>query len=82
MFGFAGCMLCFGQSAFFRFNHPEEALRMKSMVPQGGRVPPGDYSLCPGTSPKPRLAQESLTLSNLLLVPQDSLSFSVASGLA
>ncbi|XP_059912676.1 pleckstrin homology-like domain family B member 1 isoform X9 [Gadus macrocephalus] len=26
-----GCMLCFGQSAFFRFNHPEEALRMKSM---------------------------------------------------
>ncbi|KAK7925531.1 hypothetical protein WMY93_007841 [Mugilogobius chulae] len=28
-----GCMLCFGQSAFFRFNHPEEALRMKSMLP-------------------------------------------------
>ncbi|KPP72592.1 pleckstrin-like domain family B member 1-like [Scleropages formosus] len=26
-------MLCFGQSAFFRFNHPEEALRMKSMLP-------------------------------------------------
>uniref|UniRef100_A0A4W4FYM2 FHA domain-containing protein n=1 Tax=Electrophorus electricus TaxID=8005 RepID=A0A4W4FYM2_ELEEL len=32
-----GCMLCFGQSAFFRFNHPEEALRMKSMLPAGGR---------------------------------------------
>lgn len=31
----AGCMLCFGQSAFFRFNHPEEALRMKSMLPGG-----------------------------------------------
>uniref|UniRef100_A0A3Q1BV30 Pleckstrin homology-like domain family B member 1 n=1 Tax=Amphiprion ocellaris TaxID=80972 RepID=A0A3Q1BV30_AMPOC len=31
-----GCMLCFGQSAFFRFNHPEEAFRMKSMMPQGG----------------------------------------------
>lgn len=30
-----GCMLCFGQSAFFRFNHPEEALRMKSMMPEG-----------------------------------------------
>ncbi|XP_051255809.1 pleckstrin homology-like domain family B member 1 isoform X10 [Dicentrarchus labrax] len=30
-----GCMLCFGQSAFFRFNHPEEALRMKSMLPGG-----------------------------------------------
>ncbi|XP_053187966.1 pleckstrin homology-like domain family B member 1 [Scomber japonicus] len=30
-----GCMLCFGQSAFFRFNHPEEALRIKSMLPGG-----------------------------------------------
>lgn len=33
-----GCMLCFGQSAFFRFNHPEEALRMKSMLPGGQRL--------------------------------------------
>ncbi|XP_030602714.1 pleckstrin homology-like domain family B member 1 isoform X2 [Archocentrus centrarchus] len=32
-----GCMLCFGQSAFFRFNHPEEAQRMKSMLPEGSR---------------------------------------------
>ncbi|XP_060942367.1 pleckstrin homology-like domain family B member 1 [Limanda limanda] len=31
-----GCMLCFGQSTFFRFNHPEEAVRMKSMLPGGG----------------------------------------------
>ncbi|XP_056451022.1 pleckstrin homology-like domain family B member 1 isoform X6 [Gadus chalcogrammus] len=51
-----GCMLCFGQSAFFRFNHPEEALRMKSMnasrthqadfsnVPNGGGIPgPADH---------------------------------------
>ncbi|KAM8897823.1 pleckstrin homology-like domain family B member 1 isoform 3-T3 [Spinachia spinachia] len=30
-----GCMLCLGQSVFFRFNHPEEALRMKSMLPGG-----------------------------------------------
>ncbi|XP_034034475.1 pleckstrin homology-like domain family B member 1 isoform X2 [Thalassophryne amazonica] len=30
-----GCMLCFGQSAFFRFNHPEEAQRMKNMLPAG-----------------------------------------------
>ncbi|XP_078023458.1 pleckstrin homology-like domain family B member 1 isoform X5 [Epinephelus lanceolatus] len=44
-----GCMLCFGQSAFFRFNHPEEAFRMKSMVPQGGSVSSGDYRLCPDT---------------------------------
>nr|XP_046266971.1 pleckstrin homology-like domain family B member 1 isoform X8 [Scatophagus argus] len=33
-----GCMLCFGQSAFFRFNHPEEALRMKSMLPGGANT--------------------------------------------
>ncbi|XP_037630759.1 pleckstrin homology-like domain family B member 1 isoform X9 [Sebastes umbrosus] len=44
-----GCMLCFGQSAFFRFNHPEEAFRMKSMVPQGGSISSGDYRLCPDT---------------------------------
>ncbi|XP_051788120.1 LOW QUALITY PROTEIN: pleckstrin homology-like domain family B member 1 [Erpetoichthys calabaricus] len=31
-----GCMLCFGNSAFFRFNHPAEAIRMKSMMPSGG----------------------------------------------
>ncbi|XP_071317156.1 pleckstrin homology-like domain family B member 1 isoform X8 [Trachinotus anak] len=43
-----GCMLCFGQSAFFRFNHPEEALRMKSMLPGGSqglgttKTPPTD----------------------------------------
>ncbi|XP_065816046.1 pleckstrin homology-like domain family B member 1 isoform X8 [Labrus bergylta] len=40
-----GCMLCFGQSAFFRFNHPEEAFRMKSMMPHGGSVSTGDYRL-------------------------------------
>ncbi|XP_052432043.1 pleckstrin homology-like domain family B member 1 isoform X2 [Carassius gibelio] len=33
-----GCMLCFGQSAFFRFNHPEEAFRMKRMMPEGGQT--------------------------------------------
>ncbi|XP_032446233.1 pleckstrin homology-like domain family B member 1 isoform X8 [Xiphophorus hellerii] len=44
-----GCMLCFGQSAFFRFNHPEEAFRMKSMIPHGGGVRTGSYALCPDT---------------------------------
>ncbi|XP_076592142.1 pleckstrin homology-like domain family B member 1 isoform X2 [Chaetodon auriga] len=44
-----GCMLCFGQLAFFRFNHPEEAFRMKSMVPQGGSISSADYRLCPDT---------------------------------
>ncbi|KAI4890579.1 hypothetical protein NFI96_016200 [Prochilodus magdalenae] len=38
-----GCMLCFGQSAFFRFNHPEEALRMKSMMPGGNPGPTNTY---------------------------------------
>ncbi|KAF7219328.1 transcript variant X7 [Nothobranchius furzeri] len=41
-----GCMLCFGQSSFFRFNHPEEAFRMKSMIPKGGGVSSGNYTLC------------------------------------
>ncbi|KAL6104970.1 phldb1 [Pungitius sinensis] len=36
-------MLCFGQSAFFRFNHPEEACRMKSMMPPGGGASTGDF---------------------------------------
>ncbi|XP_056139901.1 pleckstrin homology-like domain family B member 1 isoform X3 [Lampris incognitus] len=40
-----GCMLCFGQSAFFRFNHPEEALRMKNMMPQGGNGSTRNYRL-------------------------------------
>uniref|UniRef100_A0A3Q3K243 Pleckstrin homology-like domain family B member 1 n=1 Tax=Monopterus albus TaxID=43700 RepID=A0A3Q3K243_MONAL len=44
-----GCMLCFGQSAFFRFNHPEEALKMKSMMPHGGSISSGDYRLCADT---------------------------------
>ncbi|XP_070986818.1 pleckstrin homology-like domain family B member 1 isoform X16 [Oncorhynchus clarkii lewisi] len=40
-----GCMLCFGQSAFFRFNHPEEAFRMKSMMPGGSRGSSGNYRI-------------------------------------
>lgn len=45
---FPGCMLCFGQSNFFRFNHPEEAFRMKSMMPKGGIVSTMDYKICTG----------------------------------
>ncbi|XP_072557801.1 pleckstrin homology-like domain family B member 1 isoform X20 [Paramormyrops kingsleyae] len=40
-----GCMVCLGQSSFFRFNHPEEADRMKSMIPdrdQGVRAQAGE----------------------------------------
>uniref|UniRef100_A0A8C8HN62 Pleckstrin homology-like domain family B member 1 n=1 Tax=Oncorhynchus tshawytscha TaxID=74940 RepID=A0A8C8HN62_ONCTS len=40
-----GCMLCFGQSVFFRFNHPEEAFRMKSMMPGGSKGSGGNYRI-------------------------------------
>ncbi|KAM7370046.1 hypothetical protein PAMP_011332 [Pampus punctatissimus] len=33
-----GYSLCLGRSYFFRFNHPEEASRMKSMLPQKSPV--------------------------------------------
>ncbi|XP_054863169.1 pleckstrin homology-like domain family B member 2 isoform X5 [Amphiprion ocellaris] len=33
-----GYSLCLGKSYFFRFNHPEEASRMKSMLPQKSHV--------------------------------------------
>ncbi|XP_075696156.1 pleckstrin homology-like domain family B member 1 isoform X11 [Rhinoderma darwinii] len=32
-----GCMMCLGQSTFLRFNHPAEALWMKTMIPSTGR---------------------------------------------
>ncbi|XP_048471309.1 pleckstrin homology-like domain family B member 1 [Rhincodon typus] len=41
-----GCMLCFGQSTFFRFNHPAEASRMKSMM-SGNRNAPVSYCHSP-----------------------------------
>ncbi|XP_063063505.1 pleckstrin homology-like domain family B member 1 isoform X2 [Engraulis encrasicolus] len=34
-----GCMLCLGQASVFRFNHPEEALGMKNMMPEGSLSP-------------------------------------------
>ncbi|KAK0143294.1 Pleckstrin y-like domain family B member 2 [Merluccius polli] len=36
--------LCLGKSYFFRFNHPEEASRMKSMLPPKSPVSPLTYS--------------------------------------
>ncbi|XP_036413773.1 pleckstrin homology-like domain family B member 2 isoform X2 [Colossoma macropomum] len=39
-----GYSLCLGKSYFFRFNHPEEANRMKSMLPQKSPVSPLVYS--------------------------------------
>ncbi|XP_077100967.1 pleckstrin homology-like domain family B member 2 isoform X4 [Siphateles boraxobius] len=39
-----GYTLCLGKSYIFRFNHPEEASRMKSMLPQKSPVSPLVYS--------------------------------------
>ncbi|XP_030204861.1 pleckstrin homology-like domain family B member 2 isoform X4 [Gadus morhua] len=39
-----GYSLCLGKSYFFRFNHPEEASRMKSMLPPKSPVSPLAYS--------------------------------------
>ncbi|XP_071402882.1 pleckstrin homology-like domain family B member 2 [Centroberyx affinis] len=39
-----GYSLCLGKSYFFRFNHPEEASRMKSMLPQKSPVSPLAYN--------------------------------------
>ncbi|XP_060703056.1 pleckstrin homology-like domain family B member 1 isoform X8 [Hemiscyllium ocellatum] len=42
-------MLCFGQSTFFRFNHPAEASRMKSMM-SGNRNTPVSYCHSPDSA--------------------------------
>ncbi|XP_048867002.1 pleckstrin homology-like domain family B member 1 isoform X7 [Brienomyrus brachyistius] len=39
-----GYTLCLGKSYFFRFNHPEEASRMKSMMPRKNPVCPLGYA--------------------------------------
>ncbi|TSK98511.1 Pleckstrin homology-like domain family B member 2 [Bagarius yarrelli] len=39
-----GFSLCLGKSYYFRFNHPEEASRMKSMIPQKSPMSPLVYS--------------------------------------
>uniref|UniRef100_A0A8D2JJB1 FHA domain-containing protein n=1 Tax=Varanus komodoensis TaxID=61221 RepID=A0A8D2JJB1_VARKO len=36
-----GCMICLGQATFLRFNHPEEAKWMKSMIPAGRQTAAG-----------------------------------------
>ncbi|CAL8267712.1 unnamed protein product [Merluccius merluccius] len=74
-----GCMLCFGQSAFFRFNHPEEALRMKSMSssrshqPDFSSVPNGSGFPVPGDGAHPGLGLMMAT--DIDRHPQDPLGF-------
>ncbi|XP_032888838.1 pleckstrin homology-like domain family B member 2 isoform X4 [Amblyraja radiata] len=38
-----GCILCLGQSNYFRFNHPVEAKRIKNMKPDGEAVSAPGY---------------------------------------
>lgn len=63
----AGCMLCFGQSVFFRFNHPEEALRMKSMLPGGSQGSSTTRTHPTGRRPCFNNTQHLLTDCNVLL---------------
>jgi len=35
---FIGSMICIGRSNYFRFNHPEEAERMKTILPNAARI--------------------------------------------
>ncbi|KAG7266905.1 hypothetical protein CRUP_005510, partial [Coryphaenoides rupestris] len=74
-------MLCFGQSAFFRFNHPAEALRMKSMSAMtASRPQPADFSNVPnghgfpvpGNGDHPGLG----SVTDMDRPPQDPLGFS------
>lgn len=41
-----GCMLCLGRSNYFRFNHPQEAKYMKSVLPNT-RVSIMPNAFCP-----------------------------------
>ncbi|XP_034540267.1 pleckstrin homology-like domain family B member 1 isoform X4 [Notolabrus celidotus] len=83
-----GCMLCFGQSAFFRFNHPEEALRMKSMLPGGNqglnttRTHPTDsHNALNGIYQSPASNGDS-KISNIAKNLQDSLVLKTPSSLS
>ncbi|XP_077961284.1 pleckstrin homology-like domain family B member 1 isoform X4 [Gasterosteus aculeatus] len=81
-----GCMLCFGQSVFFRFNHPEEALRMKSMLPGGSQGssttrthPTGSLSVLNGNHQAFSSNGDS-EISNMTKNLQDSLLLKAGSG--
>ncbi|CAM9855147.1 unnamed protein product, partial [Lampetra planeri] len=75
-----GCMLCLGESNFFRFNHPAQAIRLRSglqpAVAQAGTKAsssPGRSFMCPPTvppspgvdsSPSPAVHRGPTTASN------------------
>ncbi|XP_069572522.1 pleckstrin homology-like domain family B member 1 isoform X1 [Brachyistius frenatus] len=80
-----GCMLCFGQSAFFRFNHPEEAQRMKSMLPGGSHgpnttktLPPDPHGVLNGNH-ESFLSNSDSKINNMAKNLQDSLVLNASS---
>ncbi|KAM6912064.1 pleckstrin homology-like domain family B member 1 isoform 7-T7 [Lycodopsis pacificus] len=81
-----GCMLCFGQSVFFRFNHPEEALRMKSMLPGGSqglstiRAHPTDSQSVLNGNHRSFSSNGDSKISNIAKNLQDSLVLKAGSG--
>ncbi|XP_028452103.1 pleckstrin homology-like domain family B member 1 isoform X9 [Perca flavescens] len=81
-----GCMLCFGQSVFFRFNHPEEALRMKSMLPGGSqglsttRTHPTDSHSVLNGNHQSFSSNGDSKINNIAKNFQDSLVLKVGSG--
>ncbi|XP_068572314.1 pleckstrin homology-like domain family B member 1 isoform X7 [Cebidichthys violaceus] len=81
-----GCMLCFGQSVFFRFNHPEEALRMKSMLPGGSqglsttRAHPTDSQSVLNGNHRSFSSNGNSKISNIAKNLQDSLMLKAGSG--
>ncbi|XP_068456711.1 pleckstrin homology-like domain family B member 1 isoform X2 [Clinocottus analis] len=81
-----GCMLCFGQSVFFRFNHPEEALRMKSLLPGGSqgqstaRTHPTDSQSVLNGNHRSFSSNGDSKISNITKNLQDSLVLKAGSG--
>ncbi|XP_013410434.1 pleckstrin homology-like domain family B member 2 isoform X4 [Lingula anatina] len=47
-----GCMLCLGRSNYFRFNHPQEAIRMKNALPNP-RISMAPIGFLPGLESNP-----------------------------
>uniref|UniRef100_A0A672G7B0 Pleckstrin homology-like domain family B member 1 n=1 Tax=Salarias fasciatus TaxID=181472 RepID=A0A672G7B0_SALFA len=81
-----GCMLCFGQSAFFRFNHPEEAQRMKNMLPEknqglniGKTLPSDPHSVLNGNH-ESFLNNNVTKISNMARNLQETLVLKASSG--
>ena len=45
---FSGCMICLGRSNYFRFNHPQEAALIRSVLPENNRLSQPPIGFIPG----------------------------------